>query len=128
MEFNAIEDIYYAGYMDNFMVLTRTRWRLRQCVARVNEYFEWGGFTQHPDKTYIGKLSHGMDWPGVQFDEHGATCVADRALRHHRERCLRLYEQACGRGLTHEEAQRQVQVYRTRWLMWAGRLIPHTQI
>lgn len=26
--------------------------------------------------------------------EHGATGLADRGIRHHRERCLRLYEQA----------------------------------
>ncbi|CSQ83036.1 hypothetical protein AW008_16430 [Shigella sonnei] len=50
--------------MDNFILLTRTRWRLRQSVALLNEFLDWGGFKQHPDKTYIGKISHGMDWLG----------------------------------------------------------------
>ena len=122
-DFNATEDIYYARYMDDFILLTQTRWRLRQCVARLSEYFDWGGFKKHPEKTYIGKLSHGMDWLGAQFNEHGATGVADRALRHHRERCLRLYEQVCQQDLSHEEAMQQVQAYRNRWLLWAGRLI-----
>ncbi|EOC3345271.1 reverse transcriptase domain-containing protein [Escherichia coli] len=84
-EFNATEDIYYARYMDDFILLTRTRWRLRQSVVLLNEFLDWGGFKQHPDKTYIGKISRGMDWLGAQFDEHGATGVADRALRHHRD-------------------------------------------
>lgn len=122
-EFNATEDIYYARYMDDFILLTRTRWRLRQSVALLNEFLDWGGFKQHPDKTYIGKISHGMDWQGAQFDEHGATGVADRALRHHRERCLRLYEHACRHGLTHEESVLQVQAYRERWLLWVRRLL-----
>lgn len=123
-DFGAMEDSYYARYMDDFMLLTPTRWRLRQCVSRLNHYFEWGGFKQHPDKTYIGRLSHGMDWLGADFNEYGATGVADRALRHHRERCLRLYEQACQQRLTHDEAMLLVQTYRTRWLKWARRLIP----
>ena len=72
-EFNAKEDIYYARYMDYFILLTGTRWRLRQSVARLNELPDRGGFKQHPDKKYIGKISHGMDWLGAQFDEHGAT-------------------------------------------------------
>ncbi|MXD28089.1 transposase, partial [Escherichia coli] len=61
MEFNATDNICYARYMDDFIVLTRTRWQLRKCVARLNEYFDWGGFTKLPEKTYTGKLSHGMD-------------------------------------------------------------------
>lgn len=119
--FNAIEGSYDARYMDDFMVLTPTRWRLRQCVARLNGYFDLGEFKQHPDKTYIGKLSHGMDWLGADFNEHGATGVASRVLRHHRERCLLLYEQACRHG----KALLQVQTYRARWLIWARRLMPH---
>ncbi len=123
MEFNATEGIYYARYMDDFMVLTRTRWQLRKCVARLNEYFEWGGVTKHPEKTYIGKLSHGMDWLGVQFDESGATGISARALKRHRERCLTLYKHACTYGFTHNEAMSQIQAYRIRWLKWVQRLM-----
>ena len=124
MGFHSIEDIYYARYMDDFMVLTRTRWRLRQCVVKLNAYFELGGFQQHPEKTYIGRISHGMDWLGAEFNAHGTTGVAPRALKHHRERCLRLYEQSCRQGLTHEEAMQRMQTYRDRWLKWARLLLP----
>lgn len=123
-DFNIIEDCYYARYMDDFIILAPTRWRLRRCVAGLNHSFEWGGFQQHPNKTYIGKISNGVDWLGVGFNEHGATGVAERALKHHRERCLRLYEQACRLRLSHDEAVSRVQTYRKRWLTWATRLLP----
>ena len=124
MGFSSIEDIYYARYMDDFMVLTRTRRRLRQCVAKLNDYFDMRGFEQHPDKTFIGRTARGFDWLGAAFDEHGAAGLAPRAITHHRERCLRLYEQACRLGLTHAESMLKVQTYRERWLTWARRLFP----
>lgn len=43
-EFNSKEDIYYARYMDGFILLAGTRWRLRQSVARFNEFPDRGGF------------------------------------------------------------------------------------
>ena len=106
------------------MVLTRTRRRLRQCVAKLNDYFDMRGFEQHPDKTFIGRTARGFDWLGAAFDEHGAAGLAPRAITHHRERCLRLYEQACRLGLTHAESMLKVQTYRERWLTWARRLFP----
>ncbi|EJO3886652.1 hypothetical protein NRI63_002411 [Salmonella enterica] len=42
----------------------------------------------------------------------------------HRERCLRLYEQTCRQGLTHEESMARVQACRKRWLIHAGKLLP----
>lgn len=49
--FNAIEDICYARYMDDFLVLAKTRWRLRQCVRQLNTCFDMHAFRCHPDKT-----------------------------------------------------------------------------
>lgn len=122
-DFNHTEGIYYARYMDDFMVLTRTRWHLRRCVRRLNEYFDIGGFSIHPDKTYTGRIQHGFDWLGVSFDATGATGLSDRATRHHRERCLRLYEQACRRKLDETAARERVQAYRKRWRTWGHGLL-----
>ncbi|BAJ02812.1 reverse transcriptase domain-containing protein [Shewanella violacea] len=49
-------DIYYARYMDDFIIFTRTRWQLRRAVKRLNQFFNQFGFKQHPDKTYIGRI------------------------------------------------------------------------
>ncbi|HGX2760712.1 TPA: reverse transcriptase domain-containing protein [Salmonella enterica subsp. enterica serovar Newport] len=122
-DFNYTEGIYYARYMDDFMVLTRTRWHLRRCVRRLNEYLDIGGFSVHPDKTYTGRIQHGFDWLGVSFDATGATGLSDRAVRHHRERCLRLYEQTCRRRLEETAVRERVQAYRTRWKRWGQGLL-----
>ncbi|EEE1295789.1 transposase, partial [Salmonella enterica subsp. diarizonae] len=94
---------YYARYMDDFLILTQTRWQLRRCIAQLNESLDVSGFEQHPDKTFIGRITRGFDWLGA-WSEPGSAGLAPRSLRLHRERCLRLYEQACRQGLTHEES------------------------
>ena len=122
-DFSEIEGIYYARYMDDFMVLTKTRWHLRRCIRRLNEYLDTGGFSVHPGKTYIGRISHGFDWLGVSFDATGATGLSERAIKQHRERCLRLYEQACRRGLTESAIYDHMQAYRTRWKRWGRSML-----
>ena len=54
-------DIYYARYMDDFIIFTRTRWQLRRAVKRLNQFFNQFGFKQHPDKTYIGRIGLGNE-------------------------------------------------------------------
>ncbi len=121
--FSHREGIYYARYMDDFLILTQTRWQLRRCIAQLNESLDVSGFEQHPDKTFIGRITRGFDWLGA-WSEPGSAGLAPRSLRLHRERCLRLYEQACRQGLTHEESMTRVHDYRKRWLIHAGKLLP----
>ncbi|WP_315901776.1 reverse transcriptase domain-containing protein [Serratia fonticola] len=45
------ERTFYTRYMDDFVLLTRTRWHLRSCVKQLHHYFNLGGFETHPDKT-----------------------------------------------------------------------------
>lgn len=117
---------FYARYMDDFLLLTRTRWQLRRGIVRLAEYFDAGGFERHPDKTQTGRIHHGFDWLGVWFGPEGPT-VAPRAVNNHRERRVRLYEQARRRGMTHEKASERVRAYDTRWTMWAEGLLATCQ-
>ncbi|ENC7118052.1 transposase, partial [Salmonella enterica] len=121
--FSHREGIYYARYMDDFLLLTRTRWQLRRCIAQLNDSLDVSGFEQHPDKTFIGRISRGFDWLGAWF-EPGAAGLAPRSVRLHRERCLRLYEQTSRQGLTHEKSMARVQAYRKRWFIHARKLLP----
>lgn len=41
--FSSREDVFYARYMDDFLVLVPTRWRLRKCIRDLNEFFNQGG-------------------------------------------------------------------------------------
>lgn len=54
--FNAQEGLWYARYMDDFLLFTRTRWQLRRSVKRLHEFFDPGGFETHPDKTQLGNM------------------------------------------------------------------------
>jgi len=112
------EDTFYARYMDDFVLLTRTRWQLRRGIARLAEYFDAGGFERHPDKTQTGRIRNGFDWLGIWFGPEGAT-IAPRALNNHRERRARLFEQARRRGMTAEAASERVRAYDARWTTWA---------
>jgi hypothetical protein len=49
------EDNFYARYMGDFVLLTRTRWQLRRGIVRLADYFDAGGFERHPDKTQTGR-------------------------------------------------------------------------
>lgn len=112
------EDHFYARYMDDFVLLTRTRWQLRRGIARLADYFDTGGFERHPDKTQTGRIRNGFDWLGIGFGPEGAA-IAPRALNNHRERRARLFEQARRRGMTHEAASERVRAYDLRWTTWA---------
>lgn len=108
-------DLYYARYMDDFIILARTRWRLRRAIATLRGHLAVGGFSLHPDKTQIGKLANGVDWLGAWFNAQGRVGIAPRSLQQYRTRSLRLYEQAVRSGLPEEECQAHVRLYRKRW-------------
>ncbi|EAT8962739.1 transposase [Salmonella enterica] len=113
------DDIDYVRYMDDFLFLSDRRWPVRRAQKRLYDYFDLTGFDCHPDKTQAGKISRGFDWLGVCFTDNGATGIAPRAKENHRQRCLRLYEQARRAGLSDREAQERVQQYKRRWMIWA---------
>jgi len=71
-DFSARPEVFYARYMDDFLLLAGTRWHLRKAVARLNHYFDLGGFEQAREKTYIGHARHGFDWLGGMADRKGA--------------------------------------------------------
>lgn len=117
--FAAQEGTFYARYMDDFVVLTRSRWQLRRSVKRLYEFFDLGGFETHPDKTQLGRIERGFDWLGVWFTPTGTT-IAPRALENHRAKRTRLYEQAKAKGLTPSAIEAKVRAYEARWKIWAN--------
>jgi RNA-directed DNA polymerase len=47
----------YRRYMNDVIVLAKTRWHLRKAVKTVNQHFSELKIEQAPDKTFIGKIS-----------------------------------------------------------------------
>ena len=116
--FTGMKEVLYARYMDDFVLLTRSRWQLRRCVRDLNQFFAMDGFEKHPEKTRIGRVEKGFDWLGAWITPADLT-VAPRALENHRQRTLRLYERARRKGLSKSEARVLVQRYVGRWERWA---------
>jgi RNA-directed DNA polymerase len=68
-----------------------TRWKLRAAIRVVNETLAELKVEQHPDKTFIGRISRGFDFLGYVFSPTGLE-VAPRAVEHCVERMSQLYE------------------------------------
>lgn len=116
--------IVYARYMDDFIILSKSRWQLRGQVKALNGYLQAYGFVQHPDKTFIGRVEKGFDWMGAWLGTNGVEDIAPRALANHREKVRRLYERL--RMWPRARAHARVSQYRTRWKIWAAFLSTFT--
>ena len=46
----------YSRFMDDWIVIAPTRWKLRSAVRIVNETLNMLNDEQHPDKTFIGRV------------------------------------------------------------------------
>jgi len=62
---------YYARFMDDWVILSPTRWKLREAVKIVNQTLTELKLEKHPDKTYIGKIEKGFDFLGYRFEPRG---------------------------------------------------------
>jgi RNA-directed DNA polymerase len=47
---------FYRRFMDDVIVLAKTRWHLRKAVRTVNKHFNQLKVAQAPDKTFIGHI------------------------------------------------------------------------
>jgi len=110
--------LFYARFMDDWVVLAPTRWKLRKAVTLVNKTLNALNVWQHPDKTFIGRVDRGFDFLGYRFGPNGLTTMAKSCIDNRNERISRLYEQGAdcvriGRYVHH-------------WSAWArGGLQPH---
>ena len=121
-------NIHYARYMDDVIILAKSRWQLRKHTKRLMQWFKGYGFEAHPDKTYIGRTEKGFDWMGAWLTHEGVRDIAPRAKANHREKVRRLYERLARvplwrRKRARQEVHAKVSTYRKRWKRWAGALV-----
>jgi hypothetical protein len=96
--------------MDDWVNLAPTRWKLREAIRLVNQALAELKLRQHPDKTFIGRISRGFGFLGYSFQPAGLE-VAPQAVERCVERVSQLHEQ--GVDLLH------IGTYVRRWLRWA---------
>lgn len=116
-------NIHYARYMDDIIILAKTRWSLRKHTKRLMQWFGEYGFEAHPDKTQISRVQKGFDWMGDWLTHEGVTDIAPRAKENHREKVRRLYEQLVRLSLWKRKSaapkvNARVSTYRKRWNIW----------
>ena len=83
-------------------------------VRTLNQTFAELKLSQHPDKTFIGRIEKGFDFLGYRFDHSGLT-VAKQTMQNFVERAARLYEQERDAPCRRSPLERYVR----RWLGWA---------
>lgn len=101
---------FYRRFMDDWVILAPTRWKLRKAVALVNRTLEELCAEQHPDKTFIGRLAKGFEFLGYKITPSGLVGVARKTCDKFVERVNQLYEQ----GASGE----RIGEYVKRWQCW----------
>ena len=89
-----MEDIgvFYVRFMDDWVILAPTRWKLRKAIRIVNQTLAEQQVQQHPDKTFIGRVNRGFSFLGYEFNATGLTGVALQTRTRFIERVNQLYE------------------------------------
>jgi RNA-directed DNA polymerase len=129
---------FYRRYMDDVIVLAKTRWHLRKAVRAVNQHFHQLKVEQAPDKTFIGKISKGWDFLGYYFDGKQLT-VAAKTVEKHVLHYRQLYEQLSNKKATSDKMALALGQYVKRWQRWVAAVlqgikidvyeqIPHQQV
>ena len=104
--------LFYARFMDDWVVLAPTHWKLRAAIRLVNQALAALKVQQHPDKTFVGRVSRGFDFLGYTFSTVGLTGIARKTVAGCVDRMSQLYERGA-------DAIRIGQYVR-RWLRWAS--------
>ncbi|PKI03746.1 reverse transcriptase domain-containing protein [Glaciecola sp. 33A] len=73
---------FYRRFMDDVIVLAKTRWHLRKAVRIVNQHFNQLKVAQAPDKPFIGRIEKGFDFLGYRFGQEKLS-VSKRTLENH---------------------------------------------
>jgi RNA-directed DNA polymerase len=109
----------YVRFMDDVLVLARSRWQLRRAVKVVNQALAALSLEKHPDKTFVGRIERGFDFLGYHFSRVGLT-VAKKTIANFIEKASRLYEQKRSAVLP----DTALEMYVKQWVRWttSGRI------
>jgi hypothetical protein len=127
-----MKGVRYLRYMDDWIILCKSRWTLRMAVRQMHQTLSSLGLQAHPDKTFIGKSSRTFDFLGAEFNPPKETTFQSspspisvtvpskvsvqrlkEKLQHHFSSCTQLYE------LGKLKSLESVECYLTHWLAWS---------
>ena len=108
---------YYARYMDDIIILAKTRWQCRRAIKVVNTTLNEFKLEKAPDKTYIGRIEKGFDFLGYHFSREPLE-LANKTLNNFSSQWQRLYEQK-KKASPKEDNALILAAYWRRWCGWA---------
>ena len=111
------QDVFYLRYMDDILILTKTRWHNRGAVKRLNQCLQALRLEKHPDKTFIGRIEKGFDFLGYHFSR-APLRLARKTWAKHALHIIRLYEQLSKKKATSDEVASALGLYVKRWHRW----------
>jgi RNA-directed DNA polymerase len=100
---------FYVRFMDDWLVLAPTRWKLRKAIKAVNQVMASLKVKRHPDKTFIGRIAWGFDFLGYWFSPAGLA-TATKTVARMLDKVFRLFQQGANEG--------RVAAYIRRWRTW----------
>ena len=109
-------DLIYIRYMDDILVLTKTRWKLRRAARQLNQGLEELRLEKSRPKTFIGRTEKGFDFLGYRFTPGGLS-LARKTVENFLSHGRRLYEHERG---ARRDAEARLGEYVNRWLAAAG--------
>jgi len=117
----------YARYMDDLVVLTPTRARLRKAIKVTYQALKPWGYQLHTnEKTYIGKIAKGFDFCGFRLS-YDKIILAKSCLAKFEKRLSKLYEQlskckssSYKNTFTTTALRKKIELYVWRFGRWAS--------
>ncbi|NET60801.1 MAG: reverse transcriptase [Symploca sp. SIO2E6] len=100
---------FYVRYMDDWVILAPTRWKLRKAIKATNQVMSELRVVKHPLKTFIGRVARGFDFLGYWFSPAGLG-IARKTVERMVENMRRLYEQGA--------PDERIDAYFQRWCRW----------
>ncbi|NEQ65754.1 MAG: reverse transcriptase [Symploca sp. SIO2D2] len=100
---------FYVRYVDDWVILAPTRWKLRKAIKAVNEVMADLLVEKHPDNTFIGRIARGFEFLGYWFDTTGVG-VAQKTVDRMMAKVTQLYERGASVG--------RIGDYLRRWVGW----------
>lgn len=103
--------IFYRRYMDDIVILAKSRHIMRRAIRSVYIALEPLGLRLHDNqKRYIGRTSEGFDFLGYRLHPDRRLRPSSESMRRLKARARRLYEQ--GASMT------RLRLYVKRWMRW----------
>jgi RNA-directed DNA polymerase len=103
--------IWYIRYMDDFLVLAKTRHQFRKAIKQVHAVMRQLKLTLHKEqKCFIGKTESGFDFLGYQVCPRQQLHPSAESIKRLTHRYRRLYEQGV--------SLQRLRQYVVRWCCW----------